>query len=348
MIVNWTEQELADVVAMTTDEFMELYPHRSRKAVHQKRSDMKHRGFQPVQEPSRPFPRRPAPVSMPEMPLPLTEDELWNAALTQQRLYQRQEESTTVFDARIKISATRPIGIVFMSDFHLGGAGVDMDALRRDIDIITGAGADLLKVFVGGDGIDNFVISGLSHVHRDTALFNPQTQMALFRKVIERLLPQLLAVGTGNHDGWTKRVAGIDANLAALAGLPVLHTQEDCYLTLAVGMQEYVIWRKHRPPTSSKNNPTAGVQAHFRNGDRPFDVGVTEHHHTPNISSFYGHGRQRWAITTGSYKIADAHAREFGHVNGGVGTPVIVLHPLEHLVVPFLDLPSAIDFLQGL
>lgn len=345
-MAQWTPEELTDVVMMTPREFEAKHPKaHTPAAIHVKRRQLRDAGINVTRSPIG-RPPDPIRVTMPELPEAPTEEQLWEAYDQIFALKRRHEDSKALQEADIAIETDYPVGIVFMSDFHLGGDGVDTQRLREDVELIRSC--DRLRVFVGGDGIDNFIVPALSHVQRDTALVSPEMQMLLFRSIIEKLLPQLLAVGTGNHDLWTQKMAGIDANLYALRGLPVLHTKEDTYLNMTVGSQRYVIWRKHRPPSGvSKNNPTGGIQNAFRNGERPFDIGVTEHFHTPHVSSFSGHGMVRWAITTGSYKVRDEHARMYGHTDSRVGTPVIVLFPHRRTMIPFMSLSDAIDFLEA-
>lgn len=287
-------------------------------------------------------------VTLPTLPAPPSEEELWAAYDQMYEVYDKLESSWAVDEIDITVETDRPFGIVFMSDFHLGNAGTDTEQLRADIDLINSC--PYLKAYIGGDGIDNFIIPGLAHVHRDTSLVALPMQHALFRHIVLRLLESLLAVGTGNHDAWTKKLGGIDANLAMLKDVPVLHTREACYLNLTVGSgetaQRYTIYRKHRPSKNSQNDAIAGIKHAYRFGTRVFDVGVQEHHHTPDIGSFWGHNLQRFGVRTGSYKLKDAHAREWGFMEGKVGTPVVVFHPDRRLMVPFLDLSAAIDYLE--
>lgn len=271
--------------------------------------------------------------------------DLWTAVQTFQESHRTQIANQILTDVEIKVDTSRPFGVVFMSDWHIGSLGTDHEALLRDIDVINSC--DQLVAYVGGDPTDNFIGDKLAHAGRDTQLVNPAVQWKMFRYAIELLQPSLLAVGRGNHDLWSQREAGIDGVAMALRGIPVLHTAEDTYIDLTVGEQTYVIYRKHRPIGSSRNNRTAGVKRSYDLGKRLFDVGVTEHHHESAMSVEMRHGYYRWFITTGSYKIADAHAREWGFHHGGVGTPVVIFYPFRKKMVGYLSLEDAIEHLQG-
>ena len=64
------------------------------------------------------------------------------------------------------------------------------------------------------------------------------------------------------------------------------------------------------------------------------------------MATFTGHGQIRWALTTGSYKTDDSHAREYGHVDSRVGTPVMVFYPHRRAMVGFMSIVDAIEFLE--
>ena len=329
---------------MTVREFEAAYPARhSAAAIHIKRRELRDLG---VAVKHAGIGRTPDPIDvhLPELPPDASDEELWSAYDAMQAVTRQHAESMAMPEADVAIATDRPVGIVFMSDFHLGNAGTDTVQLREDVALINTC--DRLRVYVGGDGIDNFVIPALANAHRDGSLVTLEMQYLLFKSIIRQLLPNLLAVGTGNHDAWTRKMAGVEALLYGLRDVPVLHTKEDTYLNLTVGREKYTIFRKHRPPRSTMLNEGHGVQHQFRYGERPFDVGVMEHHHVPHISTFFGHGEMRWAVRTGSYKIKDAFAREFGFYNSRPGTPVMVLFPYRKAIVPFMSVADAIDFLD--
>lgn len=283
-------------------------------------------------------------VTVPEVGTEMNGEKLWDAVTALQKACREELAHEILTDVDIGIESDKPIGIVFMSDWHLGGMGTDHEALIRDIDLINSCSS--LMAYVGGDPIDNFIPEKLSHAGRDSQLVKPGYQWELFRYAIERIQPSLLAVGRGNHDAWTSRNAGIEGISQALRGIPVLHTGEDTYIDLKLGNQIYTIYRKHRPIGSSRTNRTAGVKKSYDLGKRLFDVGVTEHHHEAALSSEMRHGRYRWFITTGSYKVEDPHAAEWGFMHGGVGTPCVIFYPWRHKMVAYMTIEDAIEHLE--
>lgn len=288
--------------------------------------------------------------SVPRIQLPVLFDEvdggeLWSAVQTFQETQRRALASHIQTDIAITVDTDRPFGVCFMSDWHIGGLGTDHEALMRDIELINSC--DQLVAYVGGDPIDNFIPDKLAHAARDTQAVNPGFQWRMFRHAIEQIAPSLLAVGRGNHDGWSSRESGIEGISQALRGIQVLHTAEDTYLDLTVGEQTYVIYRKHRPVGSSRINRTAGVKKSYDFGKRLFNVGVTEHHHEAAMNTEIRHGEYRWFLTTGSYKVEDLHAREWGFMHGGIGTPCVVFWPFRKKMVGYMNIEDAIERLES-
>lgn len=346
-MADWTPELEAEVALMTPREFDSAYPGLfTRSAIHIKRRRLRDLGVSVMDSPIG-RPADPILITVPQLPEEPTDDELWKAYDAMYDYQLKHDQSKALPSADINVQTNRPFGVVFISDMHLGNKGVDTRRLREDIELITTC--DRLRVYMGGDWADNFVIQALASVHRDEALVNIEVQFEVLKAVLRLFGPkqQLLAIGTGNHDAWHKKVSGIDPTLAFLKDVPALHTAEDTYLNMTVGTQEYIIYRKHRPNRTTQYNEGHGVQHAFRFGERPFDVGIMEHHHTPHLSNFHAHGQLRWAVRTGSYKIRDNYAREAGFVNSQVGTPVLVFFPNERNIVPFMNIVDAIEFLEA-
>lgn len=92
-----------------------------------------------------------------------------------------------------------------MADTHLGGVGVDYEAIDRDIDLVLATpGAYIIAV---GDLLDNFIIGKLLALQMHTP-FTINSKWALMQRC-SGAWPSSPAVG-GNHDNWTRLLAGID------------------------------------------------------------------------------------------------------------------------------------------
>jgi hypothetical protein len=289
-------------------------------------------------------------MTLPEIKADSEPERLWDAVIEHQEAV-TAERDRIVTELPVRIETDRPIGIAFVADLHIGGMGTDHKAIRRDLALITSCSH--LKVVLGGDAVDNYVLSKLAHAARDEGATPPIVQWSLFRHVVLELLESksLIAVGDGNHNAWTRRAAGIDGTLAALHGLPAIYTGEGGFIDLTIGQQEYVIYRKHRPPMSSRYNPTHAARQALRFGTvngagKLPDVVVVEHQHEPSIETAPMLGAERVFVRTGSYKVKDGHAAEFGF-QSHIGTPVVVFNPWRRQMVGFASLRTAIEYLEG-
>ena len=323
-----------------------LFPRISHAEYVRRRGELRRAGIEVPDLRGRPPVERTKPV----IELPLLDEEdgesLWRAITDFQAAHRTQIASQILTDVEIRVETDRPFGICFMSDWHIGSIGTDHEALLRDIDLINSCSH--LMAYVGGDPVDNFIPEKLAHAARDTQVAHPGYQWKMYRYALLRLLEgeSLLAVGRGNHDAWTSKYASIEGVEAALRGIPVLHTGEDTYIDLTIGDQSYVIYRKHRPIGSSRTHRVAGAKKAYDFGKRLFDVGVTEHHHVASYAWEPRHDQYRLFITTGSYKVEDLHAREWGFMDGGVGTPCVIFWPRRKkmLCVPMIE--DAIEILE--
>jgi len=344
---TWSAKEIADVVELTWRQFHAKYPSRSHDNYRSRRRILRDEGFvfpDGRTEPHR-YEKPTMEIKLGDQAEPISIDRLWQLYDIQRELHHARAAKQVQAEITVKIETDRPVGVCFLSDFHLGNVGTDHRALLQDVSLITSC--ELMTAFVGGDGIDNMIMGKLASVQRDSGSSSPDLQYLALSDILNRLLPNLIAIGTGNHDNWTKRLAGIDGLSVAIADKPIVNTGERSLINLYVGKQLYKIFRKHRPIYSSIYNLGHSVQQLWRLGEVDFDLGVVEHQHCTHTSWFNGHGKPRLAVRTGSYKTHDSFASEFTALNGGgIGTPVVVFNPHEREMTPFMSISSAIEYLE--
>lgn len=324
-----------------------LFPSITHAEYVRRRGELRRAGVEVPDLRGRPRLERHEPViELPDLFIEDDAEALWNAVAAFQASHRHTIADTIKTDVEITVQTERPFGVCFMSDWHIGSIGTDHEALMRDIDLINSCPS--LMAYVGGDPVDNFIPEKLAHAGRETQVVSPGFQWKMYRHAIERLNEEksLLAVGRGNHDAWTSKYASIEGIEQALRGIHVLHTGEDTYIDLMVGEQRYVIYRKHRPIGSSRSHRVAGAKKAYDWGKKLFDVGVTEHHHVASYAWEPRHAQSRIFITTGSYKVEDLHAREWGFMDGGIGTPCVIFWPNRRKMLPVPTIEDAIEHLE--
>jgi len=236
-------------------------------------------------------------------------DELWQAA------FKAQLRTTQVAEKRGRRKITipqpkRPFALAFLSDLHLGNASTDYQTLKHDVDLI----AETPRMWSGfhGDGIDNWIVGKLAGLQRGQPIpFDAEVQ--LLTTVLETLEGKLLWVVAGNHDNWTVKLAGIDRIKEALRGTRVLYDRYEVAFDLMYGERSIAFKVRHQWKYSSIFNATHGIEVGWQRGDTDFDIGLGGHTHIGTLCRpFIRHGRRRYAILTGTYKVDGDYGRELG------------------------------------
>ena len=252
----------------------------------------------------------------------------------------------------IQIETDAPIGLVFTSDWHVGGSGTEHLQIRTDNRLI--GEYPLLYAYVGGDWANNFVLPVLAHAGASDVFSAGDQQYEIVLYLLRMLTEtdSLLAIGDGNHDAWTQRLVNLDPRMHALKEVAHLWTGQGSMVHLTVGQQVYRIFRRHRHRWSSVFNPGHAVVAEYQRNSQDFDIGVIEHQHEPHFSGFHGKERPdgstwRIAVRPGTYKVRDSYAQTHGYDHASSDLIVVVLHPHRFWMQPVRGLDNAIEYLDS-
>lgn len=272
-------------------------------------------------------------VEMPQVADEATDEELWQAMEVFQKVLARTRQTDC---CEITIHTDKPIGVCHLADLHLGNVGTDHAQVRAHAEVISET--DGLYAMLGGDGVDNFVLDKLASAAREDVV-RPAVQYRLLEYILRLFREKVLAVGDGNHDGWTERLADIAPLHDYVRSWPVVHTSQCGIVRLTVGQVTYVLYRQHKGRFNSAFNLTHTLKRAWEFGPEDWDIGIGEHHHLPTIEPFYRHGEKKVAIRTGTYKVYDQWARSQGFFGSRVGVPLVILWPdRKKIAIPdFLD-----------
>jgi len=232
-------------------------------------------------------------------------------------LERRRQSQTVTFPGPV---AT----LVFAADQHVGGAGVDYPRLMHEATIIRDTPG--MYAATVGDVVDNFVIAKLAHVRHGTRLTIPD-EAVLARMYLRLLAPKLVAAVGGNHEGWTRSLAGDDffSELISEVSPCCLYDPNDCRVTVTVGGCSWRVRMRHKWRGSSYLNATHGIERASRE-DQDFDIGVAAHTHVSGLArTFTTAGASRLALLCGSYKRIDSYAQQIGAAKANASTAVAVL-----------------------
>jgi hypothetical protein len=244
-----------------------------------------------------------------------------------------------------------PIGVCYTGDWHLGGGGVDVRQLQRDIEII--GTTDGLYAVGMGDYVDGVSI----HSKAVSALYDPsavgarglQNSMALI--VARKAMGKWLAIIDGNHDAWSERHAAIGStrDFAKALGAQYFH-QGGGSIHLTVGTQRYNLAVRHNAPGHSRLNSTNAQRRMFDEWPdwQNTDTICLAHFHFNDMHQPPRKGGSCVYLRSGTYKLRDPYA-----ANGGFtpewGVPMVVLYPDSKRVIPFRgdQFETAIRFLAS-
>jgi hypothetical protein len=251
------------------------------------------------------------------------------------------------------IETDRPIAVVFTSDWHIGNPGTAHRLLREDM--LTIADHPRLYAELGGDWADNYVIPKLMHAGIVNVFAAGDQQMVITLLICKPLFDKrkVISVRRGNHNGWTMAVSMIDPLFATFGEVPELCSKDGSILLLHVGSQTYRIFRRHRPRWHSVFNNSHCVTTEYQRGPFEFDVGVIEHQHMSHYALFDGKERDdgstdRIALRTGTYKVSDAHAEEFGYYYSSSEQVSIIFWPDKFQMQPVKGLGQTVELIDAL
>lgn len=232
-----------------------------------------------------------------------------------------------------------PACLVALSDIHVGNPQTDYRRARRDAEIIRGTPG--MYALVHGDLLDNWIAGKLLGQQRHQVVTLDE-EWALVRGWLDILDLKLLLVVAGNHDNWTHKIAGIDFLQHLLRNTMCLYDRNEILVALRM---EDVAWRilvRHKYPGSSVYNPTHGMVATAQRGDHVFDVAIGGHTHRGTyINKYHQHGREWYAVLTGTYKTRDEYGTELGVAGSkDSGSAALLLLPTGQ-VFPLYDLAFA-------
>jgi hypothetical protein len=236
--------------------------------------------------------------------------------------------------------------IAIIADTHFGSAGTDYKAAKKDAELVR----DNENVFAiyNGDGINNYIVSKLTLVNSDE-LFSIDTQWQMLEDYLEHFRGKLIACTAGNHNMWTKKLAGFDHTKNLMQSFNSLYDPDEIVFNLTCGDFSQIWKVRHKWKYSSIYNPTHAVEVGYQRGDVPFDVGIMSHTHSGTfVRSFLGHGKKRYACLTGAYKKFDKYGVEQGfNAVPSNGCAAFVITP-DGLFEPFDNIETAIKFRDAL
>ncbi len=253
--------------------------------------------------------------------------------------------------ARIRIASDRPITITLCSDAHVSPHGTDMASLLQYADFV-GATPDVYALGMG-DWLDNPI------KHKGGNVGQIADDLRMLDILVGRFRGKLLGTTSGNHDDWSKVLAGTD-HLATLAKRHRIHYAPDELLWVVEIVNPhdadevtatYRIHTRHQWRRGSALNPGHACwtwwQEEGPNWSHIPDVLAIGHNHVSVVESRQYQARDMWALRPGTFQIDSSFARAKGFGRYRATTPAVVLPPRQGRVVCFADPEDGVRFALG-
>ena len=273
------------------------------------------------------------------------EDAIFKRAVTQwhkaETLRARRKNQSITFQGG------RPVCIVFAADQHFGDDGTNYPRAFEEVEIVRKTqGMYLITV---GDIVNNFVIGKLRQA-RDDASIGIQEEWILAKRYLRLCAPKLLASVAGNHDNWSKLLAGIDyfKDIVKEFAPNVIYDSDDARIMVRVGKTDWMLRIRHQWEGASIYNPTHAIERAAK-WDNDFVIGVGAHTHVSGVArSFNVSGVNGLAVLCGTYKEIDPFARKMGFPKPNTTAAVAVIFDEEtHSATGFDNIAMAAKTMQG-
>jgi len=236
------------------------------------------------------------------------------------------------------------IAVCFPGDPHIGHTGCNYKLMEQHARLI-GNTPNAYSI-IGGDHCDLFIRNAIMEavINANTT---PKEQLALLQQYIDFYNGHILAMISGNHDRRVKEVSGLDY-LAKLTKGKILYSPEEFRILLNVNGIKYRLYIRHKYRFNSNANLTNCVKRLLKEGEYEFDIGVVAHNHEYAMESFLWRGKERIAIRTSCYKIADPYTRKIGYNSSVPLIPMVILSPDKKNMFIYKDLEKGLEFLKYL
>lgn len=169
------------------------------------------------------------------IPPELTFDHYHEEALRRADFRTRAEGESRSVD--IQIDSDRPIAIAFLSDVHLGSAGIDYKLLKDTADLIREH--PLAYCITGGDITDSLFFNA------NEEIFNQGEQYIYLQKMLHYIGAESILAGIlGNHEAWVSNM-GVHNYMEFTKQLKRPLLRGISFINLSVADQEYKILASH-------------------------------------------------------------------------------------------------------
>jgi uncharacterized protein YqfB (UPF0267 family) len=258
----------------------------------------------------------------------------------------RQKVENKEYNATIEIKTDKPIAIGWFADVHSGGADIDYERLKWEVDEIKAN--PYMKVLLGGDLADSFCWNPAQY--GDIANLNEQN--LYLHKMLEYMgYDSILGGVIGNHEVWSRRT-GMDMYNDLRKNIPLFDGVGT--VELVINDVVYTGAIMHKSKGHSYFNPNHG-QKRFSMENEGYDFVCSAHTHVGSeqsqIKSTANGSRKIVFLSGKTFKRGDDFLGQQGNprLDGdGIGTNWILFNHKKKMMIPLSSTAEVISVMGGI
>lgn len=249
--------------------------------------------------------------------------------------------------ATIKVgNGVDPIGIMLLSDTHIGAMGTDYDLFVELTDIIMNT--PNLYFVLNGDEVEFAIkLRGVAEVCAQ--VLDPGLQDEFIESWVAEVSSKMLWATWSNHS--TERAeAGIGfCPIKKILAKKVPFFSGIGHADIIVGKEVYKAAVSHKFQGVTAMDVTAGCRKYLRMEAPDRELAIQGDAHRAGISLYNEGGTRRLAVCSGTLNVASGFAQRYCSVKTSTAFPVIKFYPDKHIMIPFMSiaeymLSSGVDY----
>lgn len=219
----------------------------------------------------------------------------------------RAQRSECYRTVKIDTRGDEAVCVLVLGDMHIGSPSTDYPRLDRIASLLTEPHLGVYGVFVG-DVVDAMIWPGVRYEGRASPISVHKEVLTAVGWMREASSAGRLIGGVcGNHDLVSEKLAGLSHFALAMEQLTVPFAKNELLVDVQVGSETYKWEIRHsvRNSGGATLNRANGIQRHQLFNHRDTEVACCGHVHKSGVSEDTRHGRKRFGIQVGAYKVSD-------------------------------------------
>jgi len=239
----------------------------------------------------------------------------------------KRQASWSQDEAKISVNADVPIGVITLSDTHIGSWAADYEAFRRITDEILAI--PTLYIALLGDVVE-MAINMRSVLEVTNSVLDPEQQHLFVESWLEEMAPRILFSTWDNHTVMREEKGAGHSHYAYMMKRRVIWHSGIGHPDVQVGAETYKLCASHRFRGRSIYNPCHGAQQYLQREAPTRDIAMAGDSHVPGLLKFVHGGEVKLAVNSGSLHSDSGYAKRHFSLHSYPIFPVIQLHPHHH------------------